>query len=134
MVERPPGPGESIAYQLVSDLVAVRAFVTARALALGLSRDRADLLTLAVNELATNTLQYTHDGGEVQLWSESGQVYCDVLDQGPVLSFGGGMPPADAVRGRGLAIVELVCDHVAAFAGTRGTIVRMQFGPTATPQ
>jgi serine/threonine-protein kinase RsbW len=128
MVEHPAAPGEAIGYALVSDLAAVRAFVTARALALGLSRDRADLLTLAVNELATNTLQYTEEGGEVQLWSESGQVFCDVLDQGPVLSFGASMPPADAVRGRGLAIVELVCDHVAGFAGSRGSIVRLQLG------
>ncbi|MFI5910395.1 ATP-binding protein [Dactylosporangium sp. NPDC051541] len=128
MVEHPAKPGESIGYQLVADLAAVRAFVTARALALGLSRDRADMLTLAVNELATNTLQYTQDGGEVQLWSESGQLYCDVLDQGPVLTFGGVMPAADAVRGRGLPIVELVCDHVAAFAVPRGSIVRLQVG------
>lgn len=128
MVERPPGPGEAIGYHLVSDLAAVRAFVTARALALGLSRDRADLLTLAVNELATNTLQYTEEGGEVQLWSEAGQIFCDVLDQGPVLVFGSAMPAADAVRGRGLAIVEMVCDHVAGFAGSRGSIVRLQLG------
>nr|BFE56873.1 hypothetical protein GCM10020063_013990 [Dactylosporangium thailandense] len=128
MVEHPALPGESIAYRLVSDLAAVRAFVTARALALGLSRDRADLLTLAVNELATNTLQYTEEGGEVQLWSESGQVFCDVLDQGPVLHFGAAMPAADAMRGRGLAIVAMVCDDVAGFAGTRGSIVRLRLG------
>lgn len=126
MVEHPAVPGSWIGYRLVSDLAAVRAFVTARAVALGLSRDRADLLTLAVNELATNTLQYTEQGGEVQLWTESGQVICDVLDQGPVLHFGAAMPPADAVRGRGLAIVELVCDQVAAFAGARGSIVRLR--------
>jgi anti-sigma regulatory factor (Ser/Thr protein kinase) len=115
-------------YRLVSDLAAIRAFVHDRAIALGLPGERADLLTLAVNELATNTLQYTREGGEVQVWAESGQVFCDVVDQGPVRSFGGPMPSADAVRGRGLAIVELVCDHVAAFAGARGTVVRMQLG------
>ncbi|WP_432972563.1 ATP-binding protein [Dactylosporangium sp. CA-233914] len=128
MGEHQPGPGESIGYKLVSDLAAVRAFVTDRALALGLSRDRADLLTLAVNELATNTLQYTHEGGEVQLWAESGDVYCDVVDQGPLRVFGAEMPPAEAVRGRGLAIVEMVCDHVAAFTGAHGTVVRMRLG------
>ncbi|GAA3301194.1 MULTISPECIES: ATP-binding protein [Dactylosporangium] len=128
MVEHPARPVESIGYRLVGDLAAVRAFVTTRAVALGLSRDRAEMLTLAVNELATNTLQYTAEGGEVQLWSESGQIYCDVLDQGPVLTFGGDMPAADAVRGRGLPIVEMVCDHVAAFAVARGSVVRLQLG------
>ncbi|GAA2343099.1 ATP-binding protein [Dactylosporangium salmoneum] len=123
-----PGRADSIGYALVSDLAAVRAFVTDRAIALGLSPARADLLTLAVNELATNTLQYTDEGGQVLMWAEPGQVVCDVVDQGPVRAFGGGMPPADAPRGRGLAIVEMVCDHVAAFAGAGGTVVRMRLG------
>ncbi|WP_432825188.1 ATP-binding protein [Dactylosporangium sp. CA-092794] len=123
-----PVRGESMVYALVSDLAAVRAFVAARAVALGLEPARADLLTLAVNELATNTLQYTREGGQVQLWTDSGDLVCDVVDQGPVRAFGGGMPPPDAVRGRGLAIVEMVCDHVAAFASNRGTVVRMRLG------
>jgi serine/threonine-protein kinase RsbW len=129
MAEHPSAAkAASMAYRLVSDLAAVRAFVTERAVALGLPPARADLLTLAVNELATNTLQYTRGGGQVRLWAESGQVVCDVEDQGPLRSFDAGMPPAEAVRGRGLAIVEMVCDHVAAFASTRGTIVRMRLG------
>jgi serine/threonine-protein kinase RsbW len=128
MAEPRPGRGETMVYRLITDLAAVRAFVCSRAVALGLDPSRADLLTLAVNELATNTLQYTHDGGQVQLWAEEGQLVCDVVDQGPVRAFGRGMPPADAVRGRGLAIVELVCDHVAAFASTHGTVVRMRLG------
>ncbi|MGI5242695.1 ATP-binding protein [Dactylosporangium sp. CA-139066] len=129
MAETPPGErAESIMYRLVSDLAAVRTFVTDRSIALGLSPARADLLTLAVNELATNTLQYTQEGGSVRLWSESGQIVCDVEDQGPMRTFGSAMPPAEAVRGRGLAIVEMVCDHVAAFASTRGTVVRMRLG------
>jgi len=119
---------DSMVYGLVSDLAALRAFVASRAIALGLEPARADLLTLAVNELATNTLQYTRDGGQVRLWSEAGQLVCDVVDQGPVRSFNGGMPPPEATRGRGLAIVEMVCDHVAAFASGAGTVVRMRLG------
>jgi serine/threonine-protein kinase RsbW len=128
MAEPRPSRGEAMAYRLITDLAALRAFVCSRAIALGLDASRADMLTLAVNELATNTLQYTHDGGQVQLWTEEGQLVCDVVDQGPVRAFGRAMPPADAVRGRGLAIVEMVCDQVAAFASTRGTVVRMRLG------
>lgn len=128
MSEHAVGSGDSIAYALVSDLAAVRAFVSSRAVALGLEPARADLLTLAVNELATNTLQYTHEGGQVELWTDGGELVCDVVDRGPVRTFGRGMPPAEAIRGRGLAIVELVCDHVAAFASARGTVVRMRLG------
>src|SRR4051794_20432721 len=70
---------DSMSYALISDLAALRAFVAARAVALGLEPSRADLLTLAVNELATNTLQYTREGGQVRLWSEDGQLVCDVV-------------------------------------------------------
>jgi anti-sigma regulatory factor (Ser/Thr protein kinase) len=121
---------DSMGYALISDLAALRAFVAARAVALGLEPARADLLTLAVNELATNTLQYTREGGRVRLWREDGQIVCDVVDQGPVRSFTGAMPAPDATRGRGLAIVGLVCDHVAAFASKAGTVVRMRLGPS----
>ncbi|MEV8513674.1 ATP-binding protein [Dactylosporangium sp. NPDC051484] len=128
MTERAPGRVESIVYTLVSDLAAVRAFVSARAIALGLPPARADLLTLAVNELATNTLQHTQEGGQVHLWAESGQIVCDVVDQGPMRSFGREMPAAESPHGRGLAIVELVCDHVVAFASAHGTVVRLRLG------
>jgi anti-sigma regulatory factor (Ser/Thr protein kinase) len=128
MAEPRPAKGDTMVYRLITDLAAVRSFVCSRAIALGLDPSRAEMLMLAVNELATNTLQYTGGGGQVQLWAEKGQLVCDVVDQGPVRSFGRGMPPADAVRGRGLAIVELVCDHVAAFASAHGTVVRMRLG------
>ena len=55
-------------YEVADDLRRVRAFVTERALALGLSAGRVEVLTLAVSELTTNTLQHTsglfsHTGG-----------------------------------------------------------------------
>ncbi|MEK8105703.1 hypothetical protein NKG94_12165 [Micromonospora sp. M12] len=41
-----------------------------------------ELLTLAVSELATNTLQHTTGGGWVRLWAEPGQLFCDIVDRG----------------------------------------------------
>jgi anti-sigma regulatory factor (Ser/Thr protein kinase) len=114
-----------MAYAEADDLAAVRAFVRSHALALGLAAGRVDLLTLAVSELATNTLQHTSGGGHVEVWAEPGHLVCDVTDAGPARSFGP-MPPADSVRGRGLAIVQRVADEVATATGPGGTLVRIR--------
>ncbi|MFC4017736.1 ATP-binding protein [Micromonospora sp. GCM10011542] len=117
---------DGMAYHVPDDLREVRAFVCARALALGLPPQRVELLALAVSELATNTLQHTTGGGRVRLRAEAAQLLCDVVDQGPSRSFGRAMPAADAVRGRGLAIVEQICDEVAVLNQPGETVVRIR--------
>jgi serine/threonine-protein kinase RsbW len=119
--------GDEMSYQRPADLADVRAFVRARAGDLGLTGRRADLLILAVSELATNTLQHTAGGGRVRLRVEPGRLLCDVIDQGPMRSLGRAMPQAQAVRGRGLAIVERICDEVGMEAEDSGTLVRLTF-------
>ncbi|GAA3213432.1 ATP-binding protein [Dactylosporangium siamense] len=120
------GTSDTLSYGEAEDLGAVRAFVRRHALALGMSEARTEMLMLAVNELATNTVQHTTGGGRVRVWTDAGHIVCDVVDQGPPRTFQRQMPPADAVRGRGLAIVERVCDHVASVSGPDGTTVRLR--------
>lgn len=117
---------DEMPYAEPGDLKAVRAFVAARARALGLPAVRTELLTVAVSELATNTLQHTTGGGSVKVWADRDQVVCDVLDGGSIRRFGRSMPAPDALRGRGLAIVERVCDEVIASAVSGGTLVRLR--------
>jgi serine/threonine-protein kinase RsbW len=119
-----PELADTMLYAAAGDLVAVRAFVRSCASALGLPAGRGELLALAVSELATNTLQHTPGGGSVRMWAEPGQVICDVVDGGPGRSFGD-MPPAESLRGRGLAIVDQVVDEVATMSGPDGTLVRI---------
>lgn len=114
-----------IPYAVPADLAVVREFVHTEAEALGLPRLRVELLVVAVSELATNTLQHTKGGGLVRMWAEPGRVCCEVLDQGAARIFGRDMPAADEVRGRGLAIVERICDEVDVVAGPAGTAVRL---------
>jgi len=114
-----------MSYAAPGDLAGIRAFVRAHAGDLGLPEPRADLLTLAVSELATNTLQHTTGGGQVRLHAAPGRLLCDVIDQGPMRSIGRAMPAADALRGRGLAIVERLCDDVGITAEDGGTRVRL---------
>ena len=112
-------------YDSPADLATVREFVRAEATALGLSRLRADLLAVAVSELATNTLQHTAGDGRVRVWPADDRLYCEVIDQGTARTFGRVMPAADAVRGRGLAIVERSCDEIEVSAEADGTHVRL---------
>jgi serine/threonine-protein kinase RsbW len=116
-----------MSYDRPADLAGVRAFVRARAGDLGLGDVRADLLTLAVSELATNTLQHTAGGGRVRLRAEPGRLLCDVIDQGPLRKLGRPMPAAQEVRGRGLAIVESICDEVDIESENGNTTVRLTF-------
>jgi anti-sigma regulatory factor (Ser/Thr protein kinase) len=107
------------------DLPTVRAFVAERARALGLGAARINLLTVAVSELTTNTLQHTDGGGQIRIWADNGQLICDVVDGGGPRQFGRAMPSAEAVRGRGLAIVERICDSVHTAAVPGGALVRI---------
>jgi len=117
-------PAETV-YRAPGDLAVVREFVRAESEGLGLSRVRADLLAVAVSELATNTLQHTEGGGLVRIWAEPGKVCCEVVDGGEPPGFGRAMPAADQPRGRGLAIVERICDEVGIHPDGDGTAVRL---------
>ncbi|MBL7258306.1 ATP-binding protein [Paractinoplanes lichenicola] len=129
------GDSFQTSYAEPGDLAQVREFVRSHAAGLGLPEERAELLTLAVSELATNTLQHTAGGGTVRLWSTDGRVICDVTDGGPIRTLGREMPAAGALRGRGLAIVERICDEVAVDTAGDSTRVRLaldlESGPTA---
>jgi serine/threonine-protein kinase RsbW len=118
---------ETMAYHTADHLPAVRAFAQSKAERLGLTPDQAVSLVIAVSELVTNTLQHTSGGGAVRIWAEGDQFACDVIDGGPLRSFGRQMPAADADRGRGLAIVERLCGQVSAVTSLEGTVVRLRF-------
>ncbi|GID33240.1 hypothetical protein Abr02nite_82230 [Paractinoplanes brasiliensis] len=118
------GP-DGMYYAEQGDLRAVRAFVAARAEKLGLPAARIELLLLAVSELTTNTLMHTDSGGHIRVWAENTQLICDVLDTGGPRTFGRAMPPARSPGGRGLAIVERICDSVHSITLPGGTLVRI---------
>jgi anti-sigma regulatory factor (Ser/Thr protein kinase) len=111
MADHPAAVSDAVSYTDAGDLATVRAFVRSRAVLFGLPPERVDLLVLAVNELTTNTVRHTTGGGRVRVWAEAGHIVCDVDDQGPERRFGRAMPPPDAVGGRGLAIIERICDE-----------------------
>jgi serine/threonine-protein kinase RsbW len=118
-----------IFYNGAEDLPKVRAFVRERARSFGLGEEPVERLALAVSELVTNTLQHTTGGGEVRMRADGATVCCEVVDGGPMRVWGQNMPAADAERGRGLVIVERLCDEVTAFTESGRTVVRLRMAP-----
>jgi anti-sigma regulatory factor (Ser/Thr protein kinase) len=108
-------------------LRAVREFVTEWSGRRGLPEERTADLVLAVNELATNSVLHAGGGGTLRLWQENGALLAEVHDQGrlnePLL--GRERPTPDQASGRGLWLVNNLCDLVQMRTLPSGTVVRL---------
>jgi anti-sigma regulatory factor (Ser/Thr protein kinase) len=104
-----------------------RAFVRGAAGALRIDPDRVDDLVLAVNEAITNSIRFGGGRAEVAVFPESNAVVCDVRDEGriPDPLVGRIAPLPGATDGRGMWLVNQLCDLVQIRSGADGTAVRM---------
>ncbi|PPS77008.1 MULTISPECIES: sensor histidine kinase [Streptomyces] len=125
---RPPQDGRESVMRFGADLTAVRTFVAAKAVSLGMSATDADRLTFAVNEVATNAVQHGGGTGQVTLWRDGRRIVCDVTDSGRTTAgwYLGYLPPSPAqLRGHGLWAVRQLCDLMEVQAQRTGTTVRL---------
>jgi anti-sigma regulatory factor (Ser/Thr protein kinase) len=124
LTEPPPG-AQLVRYR--TDLRPVRAMVTAACERAGLSAMRATDMTLAVSELAANTLQHTRAEGVAQAWQAGGELVCQISDSGfisdPLAGFL--QPQPDQPGGHGLWLVNQICDLVEVRSGQEGTVIRL---------
>jgi anti-sigma regulatory factor (Ser/Thr protein kinase) len=81
-----------------------------------------------VNELATNSALYSDGHGVLRLWAEPGAFVCEVGDSGLIIDPLAGRSRAEPAQpyGRGLYIVNQVCDLVQIRSGEHGTVVRLR--------
>ncbi|MFC0429338.1 ATP-binding protein [Kutzneria buriramensis] len=109
-------------------LAGLRALVTARALACGLARTRTEDLVLAVHELATNSVRHGGGRGRCRMWREGTALVCEVSDRGWITDplAGRRRPPADQPGGRGLWLVNQLCDVMEVQSSPDGTVVRVR--------
>jgi anti-sigma regulatory factor (Ser/Thr protein kinase) len=93
-----------------------------------LRAERVEELVLAVNELATNSVRHGGGAGTLRVWREAGTLLCEVQDKGHFErpSRSPALPGPDARSGRGLWLVEQLCDLVQIRASSAGTVVRVQ--------
>jgi anti-sigma regulatory factor (Ser/Thr protein kinase) len=121
----PPADAEILRYD--RDLRPVRAMVTEGARRAGLSADRATDLVIAVSEVAANTLRHTEAGGTVQLWPTTEELICQVSDTGMIADplAGRRIPADDMPGGKGLWLVNQICDLVEVRTSPAGTTIRL---------
>lgn len=124
-LDQPPPDATRLAYR--AELAAVRTFAAACASAAGLMPDRIGDLVIAVSELAANTFRYTSAGGMLTVWTQAGELICQVQDTGHITDplAGRRRPPPDTGGGQGLWIVHQVCDLVEFRTGPDGTVIRV---------
>jgi len=131
----PPSECEELAFT-ARGLGAVRSLVARRGTEAGLEESAREDLVLAINELVTNSVQYGGGGGTLRVWSEPGALVCDVRDRGFINDplVGRLPPPVDQHGGRGLWLVNHLCDLVQLRSSPRGTTVRVHMRIAASSQ
>ncbi|MEP6650995.1 MAG: sensor histidine kinase [Lapillicoccus sp.] len=110
------------------DLAELRADVVAYASSLGVPDDKAEDLSLAVHEVAANSVEHGGDGrGTLGIWRQDDALICEVCDVGRIDDPMAGRRDVacEDERGRGLWIANQLCDLVQIRSGRRGTTVRI---------
>ncbi|MBC2875525.1 MULTISPECIES: anti-sigma factor RsbA family regulatory protein [Streptomyces] len=128
--ELPAVPHAAVFSFGAGELSAVRTFAVAEAARWGLAGQRLIDAELAVAELTTNSVIHGGGRGTLAVWSEAGQVVCEVRDAGRLTDpLAGRRPPEPGqLGGRGLMLVHYVSDLVRMYTGDDGTTVRFYLG------
>jgi anti-sigma regulatory factor (Ser/Thr protein kinase) len=122
---KPPAEAVAVAFD-AADLGGVRAMVAERATVAGLRRERVAEVVLAVNELTTNSVKHAGTGGTVRVWTEPGELICQVEDAGRISDpLAGRKRGLAGVGGLGLWMVNQLCDLVQVRTGPAGSTVRV---------
>lgn len=112
------GPGQ---------LRAVRQFAAGHARRAGLDEQAIAAVTVAVSEVATNSLQHGGGGGELRAWTDGRWLVCQVADRGRFAApLAGRLRPARGGPGGGLYLANQLCDLVQVRSSANGTVVRVR--------
>ncbi len=110
-------------------LSALRGFIEGRASKAGLDDERVDDLVYAVNEVVTNSICHGEGRARVSFWVDDADrsVTCEVRDRGWIRDPLAGRiaPHPDRPSGRGLWLVNQLCDLVQLRSSPAGTTVRL---------
>lgn len=92
----------------------------------------SDLL-VAVTEVAGNSLMHGGGAGMLRVWNSAAAVVCEVRDQGWIRQplVGRARPTFDQESGRGLWMVNQLCDLVQLRSSPAGTVVRLHMARPA---
>jgi anti-sigma regulatory factor (Ser/Thr protein kinase) len=105
----------------------VRSAVRQEALDSGFSAIRVADAVTAVNELASNSIRHAGGSGTLRMWRTASSMVCQVSDEGhfDIPLVGRIRPTIGFPGGRGLWIVNQLCDLVLVRSSLSGTTVRI---------
>ena len=108
-------------------LPALREHVARRAREAGLGERRTADLVLAIDELGCNSLRYARGRATLRTWQDHGSLVCEVADPGHIADplAGRSLPGPDELAGRGLYLVNQLCDLVQLRSSPEGSVVRV---------
>ena len=109
------------------DYATVRSDIATHASSAGLTAERTDDLVLGVHEVAVNSVRHGRGASELRIWEEDHALICEVRGAGRIVDpmVGRRPPPWDGDHGRGLWMVNQLCDLVQVRSGKTGTTVRI---------
>ncbi|MEV4707285.1 anti-sigma factor RsbA family regulatory protein [Actinoplanes sp. NPDC049316] len=138
LTREPPWPvsGDPLVALPIAETVAeLRAAVRRRAADEGwLPADRAELLALAVSELATNGIRHGGERRELRIWVLSDAVVGEIVDDGPGSPqplAGYLLPDPTTVGGMGLWLIQQLCDSLSIHRDDGFTYARFAVRRTA---
>ncbi len=122
----PPGHATTIDFD-AGGLTGLRGLIASHGEDVGLARHRVADLMLVVTEAATNSVRYGGGHGVLRIWTSADAVIVDVRDRGFISDPLAGRvpPPFDATGGRGLWIINQLCDLVQVRSPDGGANVRV---------
>jgi anti-sigma regulatory factor (Ser/Thr protein kinase) len=130
MLAAPPlsdPPVDATEFRFEGSVEELRRLVAARAAEAGLPAGRIVHLSVAVNEIAANSLRHGGGSGVLRTWSDGSRIVCEICDGGRLRDplADRRLPSLDA-GGRGLWIASQLCDLVQVRSSDAGTVVRLQ--------
>jgi anti-sigma regulatory factor (Ser/Thr protein kinase) len=114
----------------VDDLPGMRRIAERHAVSAALA-DRIADVALVVDELASNSVRHGGGRGVLRLWRQGRTLICEVSDRGHVADplVGLRRPVDGQVGGRGLWVVNQICDLLQVRSSPSGTTVRAHISP-----
>jgi anti-sigma regulatory factor (Ser/Thr protein kinase) len=126
----PEAPADAVPLSFGSTtLTMLRGFVSRRAARAGFRPAEIADLVFAVNEVATNSVRHGGGRGILRLWEEDdGALVCEIGDGGRLTHplVGRERPRSEAAGGRGLWLVNQLCDLVQVRSFPSGAVVRLR--------
>jgi len=127
----PPAEAPEINFEL-GPMNGLRRVVARHALDGGLSSAKPADLVLAVTEVAGNSLRHGGGMGTLKIWQDPSTIFCEVRDRGYIAQplVGRERPTSESGSGRGLWLVNQLCDLVQVRTNQSGTVVRLHMSRT----